>query len=439
MLPTVFATSPPVEKGNSHDMNSLSERALRAVDAPISDLMHRALSRPELISLAAGFVDQQSLPVDALREAVDALMSDPIRSRRALQYGTTTGDPELREMLRTRLLNADRLPPAAISADQIVVTAGSNQLLHHVADTLLDPGDLVLCANPTYFVFLGLLGNLGARGVGVDVDEEGLIPEALEATLERLQREGSLARVKALYLTSYFDNPSSITLSAARRPQVVEIVKRWSRQQRLYLLEDVAYRELRYAGDDLPTLRSYDDSGEHVILAQTFSKSFSPGLRVGFGVLPPELVRPIANQKGNLDFGSPNFNQQVLATALDRGLHEPHVERLRTVYREKLTAMLSAADEHLADLPGVSWHRPSGGLYVWLRLPPHIDTGAQGALFQRAINEGVLYVPGGYCDPEGDRATTHSTIRLSFGVQSCERIREGIAALARAIRHTMDA
>ena len=152
MLPTVFATLHQVPKGCLQEMNGLSQRAQRANEPPISDLMHRALSRPELISLAAGFVDQLSLPVDHVREAVDALLADPVRSRKALQYGTTTGDPELRDMLRVRFLAADRLAASALAADQLVITAGSNQLLHHVADTLLDPGDLVICAN-TYFVF----------------------------------------------------------------------------------------------------------------------------------------------------------------------------------------------------------------------------------------------------------------------------------------------
>ena len=239
-------------------------------------------------------------------------------------------------------------------------------------------------------------------------------------------------------MTSYFDNPCSITLSAPRRPQVVELVKRWSQYHKIYLIEDIAYRDLRYAGDDIPTLRSYDDAGDTVIVAQTFSKSFSPGLRVGCGILPRDLVAPIANQKGNLDFGSPNFNQQLLATILDRGLHEPHVEHLRVVYREKLHAMLSAADESLRDLPQVTWQRPQGGLYVWLQVPEFLDTSPRGTLFQHALDEGVLYVPGGYCDPAGGDTAIHSTMRLSFGVQTPTRIRQGVAALARALRRTLD-
>jgi 2-aminoadipate transaminase len=171
-----------------------------------------------------------------------------------------------------------------------------------------------------------------------------------------------------------------------------------------------------------------------VIYTHTFSKSFSPGMRVGWGILPPSLVEPICEQKGNLDFGSPHFNQHVMATVLDERLFEPHLERLRSAYRAKRDAMLSALDEHLASLPGVRWARPDGGLYVWLELPADVATGPGGPLFDRALEAGVIYVPGEYCYASEGVPIARNTIRLSFGVQPPERIREGIAALARAVR-----
>jgi 2-aminoadipate transaminase len=395
--------------------------------------MHLALAQPNLISLAAGFVDQHSLPVEVTERALDALLGDPVAGGAALQYGTTHGFAALREIVLARAKEMDRGAGALASLDQVVLTAGSNELLHLVCDTILNPGDMVLASAPTYFVFLGMLGNLGARCIAVASDEDGLIPESLEEAFRRLADGGELPRLKAVYVTSYFDNPSSITVAAKRRPQIVDAIKRHSANGPIYILEDTAYRELRYAGDDLPSLRAYDEEGDTVVSTGTFSKSFSPGIRVGWGILPRALVDPVLHQKGNVNFGSPNFNQHLMAKVIGLGLYEPHVAHLREVYRVKLAAMLSAADEHFGKIEGVRYERPNGGLYVWLQLPEHIDTGTQGKLFQRALEAGVIYVPGRYCYPNEGEPARDNMIRLSFGVQSAENIRRGVAALAGAI------
>ena len=171
-----------------------------------------------------------------------------------------------------------------------------------------------------------------------------------------------------------------------------------------------------------------------VVSTGTFSKSFSPGIRVGWGIIPRALVDPILHQKGNIDFGSPNFNQHLMAKVFELGLYEPHLVHLREVYRAKLAAMLSAADEHLGKIEGVRYGRSMGGLYVWLQLPEHIDTGPGHELFKRALEAGVIYVPGRYCYPNEGESARNNMIRLSFGVQSAVNIRRGVAALAEAIR-----
>jgi 2-aminoadipate transaminase len=418
--------------------DSLSRRAQWSAGQPISYLMHMALARPSLISLAAGFVDQHSLPLEPTRKALDAIFGDPVAARAALQYGTTHGYHHLREQIVDRLLAADGGRPGSIAVEQVVLTAGSNELLHVVCDSLLDPDDIVLVGAPNYFVFLGMLANLGARSVGVASDQRGLVPEALDEALRTLAARGELSRVKAVYVASYFDNPRSITLAAERRPALVEIVRRWSKDHTIYILEDTAYRELRYAGQDVPSIRSFDESGETVVCTGTFSKSFSPGVRVGWGVLPKPLAQAVLNQKGNIDFGSPNFSQHLISKVLELGLLEPHVASIQKTYREKLSAMLGACDEHLAPL-GVRYQRPSGGLYVWAEMPDEIDTGTDGELFQRAMEAGVLYVPGSYCYPSEGTPTPLNTMRLSFGVQSPENIRRGIKLLADAIRSELGA
>jgi 2-aminoadipate transaminase len=415
----------------------LSRRARWTDDQSIvSILMAKALAHPELVSLAAGFVDQGTLPVEPSQKAIDTIWSDPHRAREALQYGTTVGYPPLRQAVLERMLSADGMSAAEAgpSIDQVVITAGSNQLLYLAGDVLLDPGDIVLCGAPSYFVYLGTLAGFGVRTVGVEIDEHGLIPEAIADQLGRYEAAGELGLVKAIYVTSYYDNPSGVTVPAQRRAEIVEIAKRWSRTGPIHVIEDAAYRELRYYGGDIPSMRSFDQDGDTVIVAGTFSKSFSPGIRVGWGILPGRLVEPVLNAKGNLDFGSPNFNQTLMATVLELGLFEDHLEWLRQEYRRKIDATLEAADAFLAPLGAVSWVRPTGGLYVWIRMPGHVDTGVSGDLFNRAAEEGVLYVPGDFCYPREGRPVPKNMLRLSFGVPSCDDIRRGIQALARAVR-----
>jgi 2-aminoadipate transaminase len=409
-----------------------SQRARWAHGQPISQLMARALENPELISLAAGFVDGQTLPVEPVRQAMEELWRDAGAVRAALQYGTTPGYPPLRELLRERARQADG-PEHVVDLEQVVVTAGSNQLLHLVSESLLDPGDLVLCASPTYFVYLGLLAGLGVQAVGVASDAEGMVPGALEDQLARLDAGGELRRVKAIYLVPYFDNPGGVTMPLERRAAVVDAAKRWSRHGRIHVISDEAYRELRYSGSDVPGTLACDEERDTVVVAGTFSKSFSPGIRVGWGFLPSHLVGPVNDQKGNVDFGSPNFNQHVMARVLGLGLFDAHVQSLRESYHSKLSAMLTAADRFLAPVEDVTWLRPTGGLYVWVRLPQHVATGTGSRLFQAAVDEGVLYVPGEYCFPAQGPTICHNTLRLSFGVQSCEKIFEGVEKLARAI------
>jgi 2-aminoadipate transaminase len=401
--------------------------------------MHQALTHPELISLAAGFVDPATLPIHMAGEAVQSLLADEAEARRALQYGTNAGLPTLRAAVLDRLHAADRLTPAetGLTPEQVVMTAGSNELLHLLGDTLFNPGDIVLCGAPEYFVFLGMVANLDVRAIGVATDADGMIPEALAEELARLDAQGELPAVKAIYLTSYYSNPSTATLSAPRRPIVVELAKRYSREHPIYVIEDAAYRELRYHGEEIPSLRAFDTTGDTVIVAQTFSKCFSPGVRVGYGILPKQLVEPVLNQKGNIDFGAPNFCQYLVWKVLDRGELDAHIERLRTNYRAKLAAMLEAADEHFSPIAGLAWIRPTGGLYVWLELPESLPAGPSGKLLHAAVAAGVLYVPGEYCYPSAGVPVRKNTIRLSFGVQTAAGIRQGIAALATATRTTL--
>lgn len=429
---------------STHSDISFSKKRTWSHDLPISFLMQQGVENPGVLSLAAGLVDQGSLPIEATRQALDSLFTTPQKGLEALQYGTTAGSVALRTLLLSHLSNLEQKPAdeLGITVDNIIATTGSQQYLSLVGEILLDPGDICLVAAPTYFVFLGVLQGLGARIISVETDEFGMRMDSLEATLDMLESQGDLPKVKMIYVVSDYENPSGLSLSIDRRQQIVEIARKWSKSQRIFILEDLAYRELCYDGPVTPSIRSFDPSGDHVILTQTFSKSFSPGLRVGFGVAPLEVCAAIRDKKGNDDFGSTNLSQHILTRVMSDHLYYDHVATLRNVYREKRDCMLEAADEFFSDIPGVHWVHPNGGLYVWMTLPESIETGFQSPLFERAVHaEKVMYVPGelfyavDHGIPPGEQlAPQKNHMRLTFGVQNPEGIREGMQRLANAVK-----
>ena len=385
-------------------------------------------------------MDPETLPVDLVREATVKLMGGPA-GKPTLQYGTTPGSDSLREVFRNYLteLEGDSTQLKSLSLDRIVLTTGSQQLLLLVSQALFNPGDICLVAAPTYFVYLDVLDGVGAKAIPVTTDENGMCPEALDTELQRLSSEGQLHRVKLVYVVSYHDNPAGVSVSAERRPRLMDVVRKWSADQHLFLLEDAAYRELHYDGPVLPSIFSYDqqdkDDPQHVILSQTFSKSFSPGLRVGVGVLPQQLVKPVFDLKCNEDFGSGHLSQNVVASVLQSGAYRQHVSRLQHSYKGKRDAMLAAADEFFLDIPGVSWLRPNGGLYVWMTLPDHVNTGFDSDMFKQATHtDKVMYVPGELCYPSDWDQRPRNQMRLSYGVLDNEGIREGMKRLASAVR-----
>ena len=412
----------------------LSAASERTTAPAITSLMQLALGNPDLISLAAGFVDQATLPVDATAREVAALMSHPSQARRALQYGTTIGDLLLRQRLVTLLEASEGVPTGAYESilPRTIVTTGSQQLLYLIAEALIDPGDIVLVESPTYFVFLGVLESHGARVIGIETDDQGLCLKSLDATLASLEAEGHLDRVKLIYTISEHSNPSGVCLAADRRAPLVAIARKWSKAQRIFILEDSAYRGLTFDGPEPPSVWSHDPEGDTVIHARTFSKTFAPGLKTGYGVFPQVLVEPILRLKGNHDFGSSNLNQVLLERLIADGAYHQQVRTLIAQYRAKRNVMLEALSKHFGPFDGVSWTHPSGGIYIWLTLPEDLDAGLAGPLFQRCLEAGVVYVPGAYSFAAEPDAPPHNHIRLCYGVPDENALKEGIRRLAGA-------
>jgi 2-aminoadipate transaminase len=417
---------------------SLSAKALRTKEQPISYLIATALRNPGLINLAAGLVDPLTLPVQECESITHRIFSDKTRGRAALQYDTTQGLAELRRATLKHIEDMEGISAESmgISADHVVITTGSQQALYLIGDCLIDPGDIVIAAAPSYFVYTGSLDSLGANILTVPMDDDGMDVEAVARLLEKLEREGRLHRVKFVYCTSYYQNPTGLTLSAARRPRLLEIVRQFSRQHRILILEDAAYRELRYDGPAHRSIKSYDPDNRFTILSHTFSKPFAPGLKLGYTTGPDDLLHAILQQKGNHDFGSSNIAQHMALETFRDGSYPAHVKVLGKSYRIKRDAMLASLQRFMPKDAGIHWTHPHGGLYVWLTLPDHFDTSRTSPLFGACIEKGVLYVPGEYCfqrDENGHLPNHH--LRLSFGQVAPDQIEPGIERLAEAVKH----
>jgi 2-aminoadipate transaminase len=414
----------------------LSAKALRTGEQPISFLMAAVVANPNLINLAAGLVDPLTLPVDAVREITQKILSDPARARSALQYDTTPGLAGLRIACLKHLENLENKPASQMSLSErdLILTTGSQQALYLIGDCLIDPGDIVIAANPCYFVYTGTLASFGAIVLTVPMQDDGIDVDGVERLLAKLQRDGKLEKVKLIYTTSYFQNPTGLTLSLEKRRKLLELAKRFSGRKRILILEDAAYRELHYDGPNLPSMKSMDAENRYTILAQTFSKPFAPGIKTGYTAMPADFLEAVLHQKGNHDFGSPSLCQHIALEAMQSGLYAEQVKRLCDSYQKKRDAMLAALEKYLPKDHGIHWTRPSGGLYVWLTLPESIDTSRAGKLFRVCVDRGVIYVPGDYCfQPDDSGKIPRNHLRLSFGQVAPDQIEPGIRRLSQAI------
>jgi DNA-binding transcriptional MocR family regulator len=367
-------------------------------------------SRPEVVSLAGGMPYLSALPLDVVGNALATLVAE--RGTVALQYGSGQGDPGLRE----RILEVMRPQQVAAHPDDIVVTTGSQQALDLVTRIFIDPGDVIVAEAPSYVGALGVFKAYQADVVHVPLDDEGLIPEALEQTLTELQRAGR--PVKLLYTVPNHHNPAGVTLSARRRPQIVELARRFG----VLVVEDDPYGLLGFEGDPLPSLHSLDPEG--VLYLGSFSKTFAPGFRVGWAVAPHAVREKLVLASEAAILCPSSFSQLAVATYLDTHDWRHQVQVFRELYRERSVATLEA----LGDLiPRATWTTPKGGFYVWVTLPEGLDA---SAMLPRAVTERVAYVPGTafYADGQG-----HNKMRLSYCYPTPDRIREGVRRLAGVI------
>ncbi|WP_344903528.1 PLP-dependent aminotransferase family protein [Actinomadura meridiana] len=369
------------------------------------------VARPEVVSLAGGAPYVSALPLDAVGQMIGELVAG--KGAEVLQYGSAQGDEQLRE----HICDVMSLEGVRANADDVVVTVGAQQALDLITKIFVDPGDVVLAEAPSYVGALGTFASYQADVVHVPLDEAGLIPDALRETLASLRADGR--RVKFLYTVPTFQNPAGVTLTTARRGQILEICAEYD----VLVVEDNPYGLLGFEDEPMRALRA--DDAERVIYLGSFSKTIASGLRVGW-VLAPHAVRAKLVLAAESAILCPsNFSQLAVREYLATQPWREQIKDFRELYRARRDAMLESLEQLMPD--GCTWTRPAGGFFVWLTLPEGLDA---KAMAPRAIAERVAYVPGTGFYADG---TGHRHMRLSYCFPEPHRIREGVRRLAAVV------
>lgn len=401
---------------STHTFLQPAARAAGYRPSPVRDFWEVSM-QPGVISLAGGNPDLTVLPLQELGEAAAKIVTE--RGMEALQYGSGTGTAGARDAV-VRVMAAEGIP---VDADGVQITAGSQMALELVIKLLCDPGDVILAEGPTYVGALGIFAGLQVEVEHVPMDQDGLRPDALEETITRLRSQGK--KVKALYTIPNFHNPTGITLSAERRPQVVEVCNRAG----VPIIEDNPYGLLSFDGQTQQSMHQLDP--ENVIYLGSFSKIVAPGLRVGWAVAPEPLRRPLQLASEATTICASVLSQALIEEYVLGHDWEAALTTARGLYRGRATAVREALEEYLP--AGTRWSVPRGGFFTWLDLPEGISC---HTVLDAAIEEKVVFVPGTafYDGPDfGAGAPGLSQLRLAFSLEDEDTLREGVRRLAGAI------
>jgi 2-aminoadipate transaminase len=389
---------------NGEIVYRFSENSKNMRRSPVRSLLSRA-DASKLISFAGGYPNRQTFPVKEISEIMMEVMSEEPFS--ALQYGATEGNSELRNLIAASY-NKKGLD---ITKENVLITTASQQALDLCSKIFLDPGDTVLCEVPSYLGALQAFWSCSAVPVGI---KEG---ERLQAVVEKLIDQRRTP--KFIYTIPDFQNPSGVTLTLKQRQELVEVAKKYN----LIIVEDSPYRELRYEGEDIPLICSLDK--ERALLLGTFSKTFAPGFRLGWIIAPVEIIDRLSVAKQSADLCTSVFDQAVAVRYLKKGLYEVNCAKSVNYYRERRDRMLYLLEKYMPD--GITWNRPEGGLFIFMRLPEYCDS---DNLFSICIDKNVAFVPGAlfHCDGSGN-----NTLRLNFSYVDEDKMETGIKILSESI------
>jgi len=374
-------------------------------------------SQPDIISFAGGLPAPDVFPIEKFKEAAEIVLSE--MGEGALQYGTTEGYQPLREMIAR---NATKYG-IQISADNVLITTGSQQALDLIGRIFINSGDRILVESPTYLGALQAWNAYGVKYVTIPLDDDGMRTDLLESRL----RTG----LKFIYVLPNFQNPTGVTLSCERRKELVEISNAYG----VPILEDDPYGQLRYEGEHLPPVVVFDDEirakevpvySGNVIYTSTFSKILAPGLRLAWVVAPVDVIKKLVQAKQGSDLHTSTLTQFIAYQISNSPWMKTHIQTIRRVYKERRDVMLQTLEEYMPE--GVNWTKPKGGLFLWVTLPENCDT---TEMFNKAVAAKVAYVPGESFFPLGGGK---NTMRLNFSYSKPETIHEGIKRLAKMLK-----
>jgi len=375
---------------------------------------------PDVISFAGGLPAPDLFPIERFREASEVVLTE--MGDRALQYGTTEGYQPLREMIANNAAKYGII----ISADNVLITTGSQQALDLLGRIFINRGDRILVESPTYLGALQAWNAYGVKYVTIPFDEDGMQTDLLESRL----RTG----LKFIYVLPNFQNPTGVTLSRERRVKLVEMANAYG----VPIVEDDPYGQLRYEGEHIPPVVVLDDEirakevpvySGNVIYTSTFSKILAPGLRLAWVVAPPDVIKKLVQAKQGCDLNTSTFNQYLAYEVANGPWMKTHIQTIRETYKERRDVMLKALEEYMPE--GVNWTRPKGGLFLWATLPEDMDS---SAIFPSAVEQKVAFVPGTSFHPLGGGK---NTMRLNFSCMKPELINEGIKRLANVIKDNL--
>ena len=372
-----------------------------------------ALGDPDLISLGIGAPAKEALPVDILREISNDILRKETRGIEALQYGPTAGALDLREVIVEQLLEPKGVHT---SPDRIMVTVGGLETISLTCELFIDPGDIILVEKPTFVHAIETFEMFEAKCVGVEMDDDGMIMEDLEDKIKKYNP-------KMIYVIPTFQNPSGRTLCLERRKRLAEIAAEYD----VLVLEDDPYRDIRYSGEDLPPIKSFDTSG-NVVLGNSFSKIFSAGSRLGYMVAnDAKMAEHLKDAKSALNSHTSLLPQILCAEFFKRGYYPAHHKMICDLYRERRDTMVECLTKYFPG--GTKFTYPDGGLFTWARLPGGLNT---TELLQEAVTRKdvkVSYVAGEKFFPDGAPVT--NCMRISFGAVPPEKIRLATERLGR--------
>lgn len=390
----------------------LSESIRSSKRSVIRELL-KLVNQPDIISFAGGLPSVEAFPVDEILEICNDII--PKMGAKMMQYGSTEGDPELREQLLKRANNAGM----KAEDHNLLITTASQQALDLISKIFIDRGNSVVVGIPTYLGGLSAFRSYGAELHGVPLDSEGMSSVELDKKLTELQKADK--KPKFVYIVPDFQNPSGITMTEKRRKEILEVTY----DHDVFVIEDSPYRELRYKGNHEPTIHSLDTK-RNVMLLGTFSKIFIPGFRIGWVFAHRDVIDKMTIAKQGTDLCTSPFNQRIAAEYLKRGLLDPQIERIKKQYSEKMELMLSELEKNMPE--GVTWTKPDGGLFLLVTVPENIDLEKE---FPKALERKVAYVIGSAFTHDNSRK---NTMRINFSFSSKEQIVEGVKRLSDMIK-----